>query len=291
MASAITHKGGLPDWTRPEAIQMILLDHIKPHPRVPQPRGEADQEDIDELTENVRACGKVRTPLLVVRGDEPDVVWLIGGHCRCLAAKRAELTHVPCQLKDDAQSDVEIHRAMLLDNDFRKAVRPIDRAKALERHRLMLGENAAAAEVAEDLRMPVKKVEDALELLRLPDIVQPHVNSGAVKLGQARMILQLPPERQESMAAKLVAGTLRPQHLKELVAGKSTGSGSRGKPAPMRGLRTLQRWTVSTGSGKVVEVILQSGEPTGPADWMDALKNAAKKIPISMQLGHGSEQS
>ena len=283
MAGAIVFQGGLPDWSRPESVQMIRLANIKPHPRLKQPRDEGDQEDIDELTENVRACGKIRTPLLVVKADDnPEEVWLVGGHCRFKAAENAGLTHAPCRLEEEIGSDLEVHRAMLLDNEFRKAVRPVDKAEALERHRLMLGENATAEDVAADLKMPLTRVEAALELLQLPDLVKPHVNSGAVKLGQARLVLKMPVDQRETFAAKLIAGTLKPQHLQGLVKGRPTTGRSRGG---MRGLKTLQKWTVTTDSGKVIEITLQSAEATRAPEWLDALRKAERKIPVSMQLG------
>ncbi len=127
---------GVEDLADAKLIDVALID---PNPH--QPRRAVDQAALDELAASIRRHG-VLQPLLV-RPDQARYQ-LIAGERRWRAAQRAEVTAVPCIVReiDDAEAEV----LALLENVQRQDLDPVDEAWAYQRlmDRLHLSQHALA---------------------------------------------------------------------------------------------------------------------------------------------------
>ncbi len=158
---------GVEDLADAKLIDVALID---PNPH--QPRRAFDQAALDELAASIRRHG-VLQPLLV-RPDQARY-HLIAGERRWRAAQRADLTAVPCIVReiDDAEAEV----LALLENVQRQDLDPVDEAWAYQRlmDRLHLSQHALA--VSLDLNHTY--VRNRLLLIEDPRI-EAAVRSGAL---------------------------------------------------------------------------------------------------------------
>jgi len=127
---------GVEDLADAKLIDVALID---PNPH--QPRRAFDQAALDDLAASIRRHG-VLQPLLV-RPDKARYQ-LIAGERRWRAAQRADVTAVPCVVReiDDAEAEV----LALLENVQRQDLDPVDEARAYQRlmDRLHLSQHALA---------------------------------------------------------------------------------------------------------------------------------------------------
>lgn len=122
--------------------------------------------DVGELAASIKAEG-VHTPLTVcphVEGVEGRYT-AVAGHRRLAAAKKAGLDKVPCIVRDLSQ--VESLTMMLSENVQRKAMTPVEEAKAMEQLMLQLPEATAAA-VSRATGISKTTVGRRLRIARLP---------------------------------------------------------------------------------------------------------------------------
>ncbi len=158
---------GVEDLPDAKLIDVALID---PNPH--QPRRAFDHAALDDLAASIRRHG-VLQPLLV-RPDKARYQ-LIAGERRWRAAQRADVTAVPCVVReiDDAEAEV----LALLENVQRQDLDPVDEARAYQRlmDRLHLSQHALA--VSLDLNHTY--VRNRLLLIEDPRI-EAAVRSGAL---------------------------------------------------------------------------------------------------------------
>jgi len=176
---------GVEDLADAKVIDVALID---PNPH--QPRRAFDQAALDELAASIRRHG-VLQPLLV-RPDKARYQ-LIAGERRWRAAQRADVTAVPCIVReiDDAEAEV----LALLENVQRQDLDPVDEARAYQRliDRLHLSQHALA--VSLDLNHTY--VRNRLLLIEDPRI-EAAVRTGALGVTVAQEIARSTEEEQRA---------------------------------------------------------------------------------------------
>lgn len=189
----------------------IKISEIKPNPY--QPRIEFDQAKLEELANSIREVG-IFTPLIVRKGISGYE--LLAGERRLRAAKLANLTEVPCIIKDfDDKSMMEIS---ILENIQREDLSPIEEAKAY----LQLQEKMQYTQdmVARRVGKSRAYITNVLRLLKLPDKVQELVQKGSISNGHARALITIEDEdRILSISKKIVDEGLSVRDVEELVNG------------------------------------------------------------------------
>lgn len=236
---------------------------IDPNPR--QPRQVFDEEALAELVHSIREFGLMQ-PIVVRAQPETGRYQLVMGERRWRASQQAGLATIPAIVRETA--DDSMLRDALLENIHRVQLNPLEEAAAYQQ---LLDEfGVTHDELAARIGRSRPLITNMIRLLRLPIAVQRRVAAGVLSAGHARALLSLEggPERQEELAARIVAEGLSVRATEEAVtlansAGPATPSAPRRKPIHMPGLQDVAerlstafdtRVTVSLGKrkGKIV---------------------------------------
>jgi ParB family chromosome partitioning protein len=205
--------------TRPHEIDIDLLS---PNPR--QPRGQFDEQTLDELAQSIRSNGVLQPILVRQAGGRYEIV---AGERRWRAAQRAGLLKVPVVVRDF--SDDKLLEVALVENIQRENLNPIDEGQAYKRlaDDLRLSQEEIAAAVGKDRAT----VANYIRLLRLPAEVRSAVAAGTVSMGHARALLALADEgAQRRLAREIVSRGLSVRET-EALARKDTTPAA---PSPPR---------------------------------------------------------
>lgn len=240
---------------------------IEPNPK--QPRQVFDGEALSELVHSIREFGLMQ-PIVVRAVDSVDGrqrYQLVMGERRWRAAQEAGLTAIPAIVRETA--DESMLRDALLENIHRAQLNPLEEAAAYQQ---LLDEfGVTHEELAARIGRSRPVISNMIRLLRLPIAVQRRVAAGVLSAGHARALLALEsgPEKQEELAARIVAEGLSVRATEEAVTlanhdGVQDPSPTpRRKPMHMPGLQDVAerlssafdtRVTVSLGKrkGKIV---------------------------------------
>ncbi|MEE4264302.1 MAG: ParB/RepB/Spo0J family partition protein [Desulfobacteraceae bacterium] len=156
------------------------IDLIRPNRF--QPRVNFSEEDLQELTDSIKAQG-ILQPLLVRKDD--DGYELIAGERRLRAAKRAHLPQVPVVVK--RVNDNQMLEIAIVENIQRENLNPIEEAEAYYRliTQLNLTQDQASARVGKSR----STVANFLRLRQLPEQVKDSITDGSLSMGHARALL------------------------------------------------------------------------------------------------------
>lgn len=176
---------GVEDLADAKLIDVALID---PNPH--QPRRTFDQAALDELAASIRRHG-VLQPLLV-RPDQARYQ-LIAGERRWRAAQRADVTAVPCIVREIDEAEAEV--LALLENVQRQDLDPVDEAWAYQR--LMDGLHLSQHALAVSLDLNHTYVRNRLLLIEDPKI-EAAVRSGALGVTVAQEMARSTKEEQRA---------------------------------------------------------------------------------------------
>ncbi len=205
----------------PRASLDVDIDLLEPNHY--QPRGQMDDEKLEDLARSIRANGVIQ-PIVVRKlantGTSRDRYQIIAGERRWRAAQRAQLTKVPIVVKDVASGDHKrLLEMALIENIQREDLNPIEAAAGYQRlvDEFHLKQDDIAAQVGKDRAT----VANYLRLLKLPDEVRANVASGTLSMGHARAIVALPSDSdQRRLARDVVSRGLSVRETEALVKGE-----------------------------------------------------------------------
>lgn len=159
----------------------IAIDRIAPNPR--QPRRHFDAEALTELAASIREYGVIQ-PLLVRPVSEGSYE-LIAGERRLRAAKEAGLETVPVTIRSaTGQNSLEL---AIIENLQREDINAMECARAYQH--LIQDFGLTQEQVSVRVGKSRTAVANQLRLLRLPEVIQEGVESGAISEGHARALL------------------------------------------------------------------------------------------------------
>lgn len=260
---------------------------IEPNPR--QPRQVFDGDALAELVHSIREFGLMQ-PIVVRPVDGVDGAHryqLVMGERRWRAAQEAGLATIPAIVRQTA--DESMLRDALLENIHRAQLNPLEEAAAYQQ---LLDEfDVTHEELATRIGRSRPVITNMIRLMRLPIAVQRRVAAGVLSAGHARALLALEggTERQEELAARIVAEGLSVRATEEAVTLANRdgvperGPGPRRKPIQMPGLQDVAerlstafdtRVTVSLGKRKG-KIVVEFGSVDDLQRIVD-LMNAAK---------------
>ncbi|SEH55623.1 chromosome partitioning protein, ParB family [Mycolicibacterium rutilum] len=270
-AADVVIGGGVPDAAAANPAGAVYREiepsSIEPNPR--QPRQVFDDEALAELVHSIREFGLMQ-PIVVraLPAGEPGAprYQLVMGERRWRAAQQAGLAAIPAIVRETGDDDML--RDALLENIHRVQLNPLEEAAAYQQ---LLDEfGVTHDELAARIGRSRPLITNMIRLLRLPIAVQRRVAAGVLSAGHARALLSLEggPEKQEELAARIVAEGLSVRATEEAVtlanrAGPTPPSAPKRKPISMPGLQDVAerlstafdtRVTVSLGKrkGKIV---------------------------------------
>ncbi|MEZ0053727.1 ParB family chromosome partitioning protein [Mycobacterium sp. MAA66] len=204
---------------------------IEPNPR--QPRQVFDNEALAELVHSIREFGLMQ-PIVVRELSEPSGehrYQLIMGERRWRASQQAGLATIPAIVRETA--DGSMLRDALLENIHRVQLNPLEEASAYQQ--LLEEFDVTHDELANRIGRSRPVITNMIRLLKLPIVVQRRVAAGVLSAGHARALLALEggPERQEELAARIVAEGLSVRATEEAVT-LANREGDRPTPTPKR---------------------------------------------------------
>jgi ParB family transcriptional regulator, chromosome partitioning protein len=171
------------------------IDLIRPNRF--QPRLNFSEEDLQELTDSIKAQG-ILQPLLVRKDD--DGYELIAGERRLRAAKRARLTQVPVVIK--RVNDNQMLEMAIVENIQRENLNPIEEAEAY--HRLITQLNLTQDQASARVGKSRSAVANFLRLRQLPEQIKDSITDGSLSMGHARAILGAEASSQQLAAWRAV---------------------------------------------------------------------------------------
>jgi ParB family chromosome partitioning protein len=162
------------------ASMEIDIDLISPNPE--QPRTRFAEENLEELTQSIRANGVVQPIVVRQRGNRYEIV---AGERRWRASQRAELRRIPAVVKE--VSDDKMLELALIENIQRQELNPVEEAKAYSKliEQLELTQEVVAERVGKSRTV----VTTAIRLLRLPNEVLREIEQGRISAGHGRALL------------------------------------------------------------------------------------------------------
>jgi ParB family chromosome partitioning protein len=164
-----------------------------------QTRRGFDEGKLNELAASITASGVVQP--IIVRAGADGRYTLITGERRWLASQRAGKATIPAVVRE--VSDVQAMEMTIVENLQRADLNPMEQAHAFQR--LSKEFQLTQEQMAERTGKDRASVSNFLRLLKLPDDVQMHVESGDLSFGHARALLALPPEQISKIAWKVVS--------------------------------------------------------------------------------------
>lgn len=167
-----------------ESLRVLPIHWLQPGRY--QPRTHMDDESLDELASSIRVQGVIQP--IIVRAIGKNEYEIIAGERRWRASQRAELTEVPCVIRDTGDRDA---LAMaLIENIQREDLNALEEAQALAR--LIEEFDLTHSETAEAVGRSRASVSNLLRLLELPEPLRRLVDAGKLDMGHARALLSLP---------------------------------------------------------------------------------------------------
>ncbi|MEO3864964.1 ParB/RepB/Spo0J family partition protein [Rheinheimera fenheensis] len=177
-------------------LQQLPIEFLTPGKY--QPRKDMSQEALEDLASSIRAQGVIQP--IVVRPLAKDKFEIIAGERRWRASQLAQLSEVPCIVKD--VPDEAAVAIALIENIQREDLNAMEEAVALER---LLTEFALThQQVADAVGKSRASVTNLLRLNQLNDDVKLLLEHGDIEMGHARALLALK-DAEQSDAGRLVA--------------------------------------------------------------------------------------
>ena len=192
---------------------VVLLPIEKLKASVYQPRKAFDEEKLNELASSIKEHGLLE-PLLVKKSQD-DLYEIICGERRYRACKLANLSSIPCLIRDDLE--LNGYAVALIENIQREDLNPVEMANAFL---LMLNEcNLTQEELAKNLGKSRSSITNILRINNLHDEIKNMIVDGQIDLGHAKVILSLEDKELQLKAAQyVVKNSLTVRQTEKLVS-------------------------------------------------------------------------
>lgn len=147
-------------------------------------RTELDRNALFDLADNIKQNGLINPITVRPKNSRYEVV---AGHRRLSACKIAGKVKINCVVRE--LTDDQVFEIMTAENIERADVDPVDEAIHLSREIERTGKSVN--ELAKQIRRSVAYVESRLVIGAMPDYMQEHLKSGAMKIGVALNLFQI----------------------------------------------------------------------------------------------------
>lgn len=170
-----------------EGYALLPIEEL--HESTLNPRKHFDKVALQELALSISAKG-ILTPLLVRPHGKGFEIG--AGHRRLRAAKLAGLGQLPCVVRQ--MSDADFLELIVVENDQREDVHPLEQAEGYKR--LMLLDGYDAKRIAARIGRSEKFVYDRMKLLQLIPLAQQLFLAGRITAGHAILLARIAPKDQ-----------------------------------------------------------------------------------------------
>lgn len=191
--------------------QLIPIPQIAPNPS--QPRGDMDDDKLEELANSIREHG-ILQPLILTKESDKDTYTLIAGERRLRAAKLAGLESVPAIVRQ--VNDQERLELALIENIQRENLTPLESAEAYQQLNDEFG--LSHDQIATRVGKSRTAVTNTIRLLKLPEAVRKAMSAGKISEGHARALLSLTTQKAQLAAMQtIISHGLNVRQTEELI--------------------------------------------------------------------------
>ncbi|SIS51174.1 chromosome segregation DNA-binding protein [Roseivivax lentus] len=201
------------DSPAPRADRLVPIDRIHPNPD--QPRRRFSEEQLEELTDSIRAKGIIQPIIVREKPDMPDHFEIVAGERRWRAAQKAQLHDIPVLVR--SFTDTEVLEVAIIENIQRADLNAIEEAAGFRQ--LMFKFGHTQEKLAEALGKSRSHIANLMRLLNLPDDVQAHVSEGRLSAGHARALITAPDP--SALARTVISRNLSVRDTEKLAKGDS----------------------------------------------------------------------
>ncbi|WP_063045045.1 ParB/RepB/Spo0J family partition protein [Nocardia pseudovaccinii] len=197
-------------------LPRMALDRIGPHPLNPEHR-HLDKEELLDLISSIEDLGVYEPILLASRAailsHEPDMAELIppehefvpiDGTRRWSASVHADgVKDIPYVLRDDLAAPALAAKIFLTSSITKLRLTPLEEAQGYKRLQKYTKVNQTA--IGAVVGVSQSRVSKALQLLKLPPVVQKAIDAEYISPHAARQLLELPEAEREAVYLKAVS--------------------------------------------------------------------------------------
>lgn len=195
----------------PEENAIIYVNINDIRPNKDQPRKKFDEERIKELADSITEHGIIQPLVVRKKGAFYEIV---AGERRWRAARAAELTQVPCIVREF--TDEENIVVAIIENMQREDLDPIEEALGI--NQMIKTYGFTQEQVAKSVSKSRPYITNALRLLKLPEEIRQMVSEGKITAGHARAVVSVPePEKQIEITERAWKEGLSVRDVEKLV--------------------------------------------------------------------------
>ncbi len=236
-----------------ETGKVIELDISKIHPNPWQPRRQFDFKSLEDLAASIKEKGLIQPITVRYRDKNGDFEYeLVTGERRLRAADLAGLKTVPAIVS--AYDDRSMAEVALIENLQREDLNPIEECEAYQQliNHYGLTQEQMAAKVGKSRPY----IANMLRLAELPSDVKLLLASGRLTTGQARPLLSLASEEEQSeLAQKIVAEGLSARRVEDMAREKKKKKKETTDPKADAFLRSIEeKLGMSVGSRVAIKL-------------------------------------
>jgi ParB family chromosome partitioning protein len=192
-------------------LRKISIDKLSPGKY--QPRKDMSDAALEELSLSIQSQGIIQPIVVRPLAESEHEYEIIAGERRWRAAQLAQLTEVPCLIKDvPDESAVAI---ALIENIQREDLNAMEEAVALER--LLTEFDLTHQEVAIAVGKSRTTITNLLRLNNLHDEVKTFLENGDIEMGHARALLALSDDLQAEAAVIVATKELTVRETEALI--------------------------------------------------------------------------
>ena len=203
-----------------EELKLIRISDIQKNPY--QPRKEFSKEKIEELAQSIKENGLIQP--IIVRQSPVIGYEILAGERRYRASIAAGLTEVPVIIKKLSDQDMMIHS--IIENLQREDLNPIEEAKA---YQSLIDKGYTHADIAAKMGKSRPYITNLVRLLTLPDFILTEVETGKLSQAHARLLIQLPVEKQRKLLYRIQTEDLSVRQVELLLQEKKKKKKSKEK--------------------------------------------------------------
>lgn len=208
-----------------DGVRYIKLHDIMPN--LNQPRKTFKEEKIEELAASIKEHGIIQP--IVVRKRENGYE-IVAGERRWRAARKAELTQVPCLVRE--LSDEQNMLFAIIENMQREDLNPIEEAEGLQRMMQTFG--MTQEQVSKSVGKSRPYIANALRLLKLPQEIIEQIAEGNLSAAHGRTLAGIEDDdAKEKLCAKILQEGLSVRETEQL-------AGSLTKPQKKKAFKKMK---------------------------------------------------
>ena len=206
-----------------DTVKYIKIHDIMPNAN--QPRKTFNEEKIEELAASIREHGIIQ-PIVVRRHKSGYEI--VAGERRWRAAMRAELSTVPCLIRelDDEQNML----IAIIENMQREDLNPIEEAEGLAQ--MMDHFGMTQEQVSKSVGKSRPYIANSMRLLKLPAYIRDSIADGRLSAGHGRTLVTVADEeRREKLWHRIIEEGLSVREAEKLA---SQDSKTKKRPLPKK---------------------------------------------------------